>query len=534
MDRRPDRSRRSAPPGRAARPAAPGVPPPAPAHLGNQQAQRLMQAIARKEAHVGRRDDAVEHQGDAAGPQAAAQAPPASSVIEQALGTGRPLDAGAQAHAERRLGQSLADVRVHDGAAAAASAAALGTRAFTDGRHIAFAEGQYRPEQIGTGCVIDHELAHVARGDADGRVLRRDPLAAQMPAEIGPVAAGVSFELPAGKALTGSWNDLSTVNPTTVTLAVRPAGIDLAFSPALRIDAQWPVSDIDWSGLHYDFASAGVSSVGLASTQSVAASAGHGTARSQITGFFTGLLAGSRMAAAGYDPLADPDLMGTLDRIRANFLAAPSSGGNVTAADVSNVTLFAEATVRGPVRAGAGDGSVSIDGTVRVAAQLQGTGTTLGADATAGRSPRVQRLTLSGGSIIVRSGNDDIAQLHQIGLAFGGEVAIERMTLLGRAADFANAESGLRVLGLLLLLGAGTPSDRLALSQAELPDLNAQLVPGLTRAMIQQALTRALVQFIRQNSGLFPGVDLAEVFGTGTLGDFPAPVPPAGPGSAFG
>ncbi|MEO8654020.1 MAG: hypothetical protein ABI409_07850, partial [Ramlibacter sp.] len=259
-----------------------------------------------------------------------------------------------------------------------------------------------------------------------------------------------------------------------------------------------------------------------------------GSARSQITSFFVGLLAGSRMATAGYDPLADPDLPGTLAQIRANFAATPSSGGDVVAADVTRVTLFADATVRGPVSAGAGNGSVSIDGAVHVAAELRGNGADLAQGATAGRAPRIERLTLSGSSIIVHSGTDDVARLDTIAVAFGGRVSIERMTLLGRAAELADAESGLRVLGLLLALGAGTSADRLALAGRDLPNLDAQLVPGVSRAMIEQALTRALMQFIRQNSGLLPGVDLTEIFGVGALGDFPAPVPPAGPGSALG
>jgi hypothetical protein len=490
-----------------------------------------MRSIARGEARVGRRDDAVERHGDLAA-AVKPQAPVDTSIIEQALGSGRALEPGEQARGERRLGVPLDRVRVHDDAGAAASAAALGTRAFTDGRHIALGSGQYQPGNAGTGSALDHELGHVARGDATGGVLRRDPIGPQIPAELAPVAAGVSFDLPGDKELTGSWNDLSTVNTTTVTLTVRTTGIDLSFSPALLIDAQWPVSDMEWSALHYDFATASVTSVDLVSTQAAAISGGHGSATSDITAFFVGLLAGSNMATAGYDPLADPDLAGTLNHIRSNFTAMPSSGGEVGAADVSHINLFGDATVHGPVTAGAGKGSVTIDGSVHVSAELRGTGADLAAGAKAGHSPQIERLTLSGTSIIVRSDGADIARLDSIVVSFGGQVSIERMTLLGRAAEMAGVESGVRLLGLLLELGQGTSSDRLAVADRNLPNLDAQLVPGMTRAMIEQALTQAVVQFIRQHSGLLPGLDLSEIFGVGTLGDFPT-VPPAGPGSAL-
>jgi hypothetical protein len=532
MERRPFRASRPVPARSGPRAPPAGAAAQRPTGVGNQQAQRLMQSITRGDARVGRHDDAAERQGGSAA-TVRPRAPTGTSVIEQALGAGRALDPGEQARGERRLGVPLGDVRVHDDESAATSAATLGTRAFTDGRHIAFGPGQYRPGDAGSGSALDHELGHVARGDAAGNMLRRDPIGPQIPAQVTPVAAGVSFDLPGGKELTGAWNDLSTVNPTTVTLTVRTTGIDLSFSPALCIDAQWPVSDMDWSGLHYDFVTASVTSIDLVSTQDAAFSGGQGTARSDITTFFVGLLAGSNMATAGYDPLADPDLPGTLARIRANFTAMPSSGGEVGAADVSHVSLFGDATVHGPVSAGAGDGSVSIDGAVHVSAELRGTGADLAQGATAGRSPQIERLTLSGSSIIVHSGTDEVARLDTIVVAFGGQVSIERMTLLGRAAEMAGAESGVRLLGLLLVLGEGTSSDRLALAGRDLPDLNAQLVPGISRALIEQALSRAVVQFIRQNSGLLPGLDLTEIFGTGTLGDFPT-VPPAGPGTALG
>jgi hypothetical protein len=64
---------------------------------------------------------------------------------------------------EEQLGHDLGDVRVHDGAAAARSAAALDAVAFTTGRDVVFGAGAYRPETARGRLLLAHELAHVVQ-----------------------------------------------------------------------------------------------------------------------------------------------------------------------------------------------------------------------------------------------------------------------------------------------------------------------------------------------------------------------------------
>ncbi len=64
--------------------------------------------------------------------------------------------------AARRLGRPL-DARLHTGPAAQRLAASLGARAFTFGRDIAFAEGEYQPDTERGRRLIAHELVHVAQ-----------------------------------------------------------------------------------------------------------------------------------------------------------------------------------------------------------------------------------------------------------------------------------------------------------------------------------------------------------------------------------
>jgi len=84
---------------------------------------------------------------------------------------GRRLDAGSRTFFEPHFGD-LAHVRIHDGPDAAATSAAIGARAYTVGRDIGFAPGEFQPGSSEGRRLLAHELAHVAQG---GPLLRRQP-----------------------------------------------------------------------------------------------------------------------------------------------------------------------------------------------------------------------------------------------------------------------------------------------------------------------------------------------------------------------
>lgn len=58
---------------------------------------------------------------------------------------GRPLEAGPRTDLERQLGHDLGRVRIHTGTRAAASARAVGARAYAVGRHVVFGAGEFAP-----------------------------------------------------------------------------------------------------------------------------------------------------------------------------------------------------------------------------------------------------------------------------------------------------------------------------------------------------------------------------------------------------
>lgn len=78
------------------------------------------------------------------------------SAVHDVLRTsGRPLDEAVRGDMEARLGADFSDVRIHTDAAAKASAAEVGARAYTSGNHIVIGEGGRDKHTLA------HELTHV-------------------------------------------------------------------------------------------------------------------------------------------------------------------------------------------------------------------------------------------------------------------------------------------------------------------------------------------------------------------------------------
>jgi hypothetical protein len=87
---------------------------------------------------------------------------------------------------EASFGTDLSRVRVHDDAAAAASAADVDALAYTVGPHVVFARGRYAPETAAGRRLLAHELTHVVQQDGGGQTLQRTP-ARQVNCAPGPL-----------------------------------------------------------------------------------------------------------------------------------------------------------------------------------------------------------------------------------------------------------------------------------------------------------------------------------------------------------
>ncbi|MET7900741.1 DUF4157 domain-containing protein [Streptomyces sp. NPDC005355] len=110
----------------------------------------------------------------------------------------RPLGPSLRAGMEARLGADLSTVRLHTGAAAAASAEALGARAYTVGQDIVLGPGEYRPAETAGRELLAHELAHTVQQAHGGTTPagswaseRAAATAARLPTGHGPPATVV-------------------------------------------------------------------------------------------------------------------------------------------------------------------------------------------------------------------------------------------------------------------------------------------------------------------------------------------------------
>jgi hypothetical protein len=99
---------------------------------------------------------------------------------------GEPLDTQNRAFVEPRFGADFSGVRVHTGARAAESTAALEARAYAVGDHIAFAEGEYRPMTRAGRELLAHELVHTIQA---GPRARPDSTALALTPAVGPQEA---------------------------------------------------------------------------------------------------------------------------------------------------------------------------------------------------------------------------------------------------------------------------------------------------------------------------------------------------------
>jgi hypothetical protein len=112
--------------------------------------------------------------------------------------TGHPLDAATRAFMEPRFGHNFSRVRVHTDARAAESARAMNALAYTQGRNIVLAHGQYSPSTLAGKKLLAHELTHVLQQNAAGplgiqrQTAETDELKPTTPSEPTPVDAPVA------------------------------------------------------------------------------------------------------------------------------------------------------------------------------------------------------------------------------------------------------------------------------------------------------------------------------------------------------
>ena len=101
---------------------------------------------------------------------------------------GQALPADTREFFERRFGHDFADVRIHADRSADHSAQSVGARAYTAGKDIAFASGDYQPWTRQGRHLLAHELAHVVQQSRT----RGHTHAGSLAASLSPAPAGTA------------------------------------------------------------------------------------------------------------------------------------------------------------------------------------------------------------------------------------------------------------------------------------------------------------------------------------------------------
>jgi hypothetical protein len=100
------------------------------------------------------------------------------SAAQAAARAGIPLPGEVRSYFEPRFGHDFSGVRVHTDGAAAAAAQGVQARAYTLGRDIVFAGGEYSPHTMQGRKLLAHELVHVVQQDRAGTMPERGAVVA--------------------------------------------------------------------------------------------------------------------------------------------------------------------------------------------------------------------------------------------------------------------------------------------------------------------------------------------------------------------
>jgi len=348
----------------------------------------------------------------------------------------------------------------------------------------------------------------------------------QVPDQVSLQRLAVSFTLPAGKTLAGSWShEVRTSAPTQLTVAVGRDGVNVRANPGIFIDAQWPAQNMRVSGAGRSFGQGRtwadvytVSGMGEGFIDLT------GRAKTEISGLIDRAIAGTAMAERGYDPFSDDQVMQTLGAIKANFESLPDAGGGgeaVGAAELTRPSLSATMRMRSAFTQESGGAGVSVPAGGEFTAEVEGAGN-LGA-LLAARTPGqaatavpISAIHLRSDAIVLTKGGDPVAQLEAIDIARGGQVSLRRFTLLGSGRTAAGVETLIRLLaGMAQAAQHGAPPQLGAGLAAQRGDLEPRFVEGLSRDLIEQGLTDAVRSLVIGNRDAIPGVDLAAALGIG-------------------
>lgn len=101
--------------------------------------------------------------------------PETGATISSLRGGGQPLPGATRGFFEARFGADFSQVRVHAGSDSGSLARSINAKAFTHGRDIVFADGEYDPLTASGRKLLAHELTHVLQQKSAPELIQRYP-----------------------------------------------------------------------------------------------------------------------------------------------------------------------------------------------------------------------------------------------------------------------------------------------------------------------------------------------------------------------
>jgi hypothetical protein len=333
------------------------------------------------------------------------------------------------------------------------------------------------------------------------------------------------FTIPGGLKLAElDGADCLTRAPTRVSVTATATGLRFVMSPPIFVDAPWPAENVQVHSASYNYGG-GVS---------VSTRSGEGwgwfdvsdEVHSAISSLIMNAVTGTPMSRSGYNPFTDANVGETLSQVGSRAATGGASGGSATSGaapggvspeQLTQVGGGASMTVDAGFvfRSDAGGVQVPAGTTITVAAQGQGTMAQLGAaqdDRQRGAALALDGITIQSSGITLLKGTSPIARITGLRIERGGNVVITEMQPLGAAGDLAAVESMFRLFGGAMGLAAQGAPEPLAVELAA-RNSQAELIPGVTQALIENALTPAVQSMVRQHSASMPGLDLGSALG---------------------
>jgi outer membrane protein OmpA-like peptidoglycan-associated protein len=97
-----------------------------------------------------------------------------SSKLNQAKGSGQPMDSATNSFMSSRFGADFSNVKIHTGSQASNMSNSINAKAFTHQNHVYFNQGQYQPNSHAGKSLLAHELTHtIQQGATGGNVQRK-------------------------------------------------------------------------------------------------------------------------------------------------------------------------------------------------------------------------------------------------------------------------------------------------------------------------------------------------------------------------